>query len=253
MSRKKRNSSYSQVGVGMTPKQMKRRKPLNMDLLKVIDPLTKNQEKLYDFFEEDSNIIAAGVAGTGKTFVVLYNALCDVFDDRTPYEKIYLVRSLVPSRAIGFTPGTHEDKAALYEIPYKNMVKEMFEVDDEASEEMLYANLKAQGTISFWSTSFIRGTTFNNSIIVVDEFENLSGHEIDSIITRVGKNCKIVFCGDFNQTDLTNQYEKKGSKDIMKVLYAMPSMKIVEFGLDDIVRSGLVREYLTTKISMSVD
>ena len=175
------------IGVGLTAKQMKRRKPINTELMRDIDPLTDNQEKLFDSYNDDKNLVAYGAAGTGKTFITLYNALRDVLDERSPYEKIYIVRSLVATREIGFLPGDHEDKSDIYQIPYKNMVKYMFEMPDDNSFEMLYANLKAQGTISFWSTSFIRGTTFDNAILIIDEFQNLNFHELDSIITNQKK------------------------------------------------------------------
>ena len=195
----------------------------------------------------DRNLVAYGAAGTGKTFITLYNALEDVLDPRTPYEKIYIVRSLVATREIGFLPGDHEDKSLLYQIPYKNMVKYMFEMSTDADFEMLYGNLKTQGTISFWSTSFIRGTTFDNAIIIVDEFQNLNYHELDSIITRVGENTKIMFCGDASQSDLAKTNERNGIHDFIKVLRVMPSFDMIEFGLQDIVRSGLCKEYLLAK------
>ena len=172
----------------------------------------------------------------------------DVLDPKTPYEKIYIVRSLVSTREIGFLPGDHEDKSSYYQIPYKHMVKYMFQMQDDAAFEMLYSNLKAQGTIDFWSTSFIRGTTFDNSILIVDEFQNLNFHELDSIITRVGENSKIMFCGDASQTDLTKTNERNGIVDFMKVIRAMPSFEMIEFGIDDIVRSGLVKEYIIAKL-----
>ena len=240
------------IGVGLTAKQMKRKKPINMDLMRDIEPLTENQKILYKAYEANKNIVAYGAAGTGKTFITLYNALQDVLDERTPYEKIYIVRSLVATREIGFLPGDHEDKSSLYQIPYKNMVKYMFQMPDEASFEMLYGNLKLQGTISFWSTSFIRGTTLDNAIIIVDEFQNLNFHELDSIITRVGENSKIMFCGDATQSDLIKTNEKNGIIDFMKVLRIMPSFDIIEFGVDDIVRSGLVKEYILAKMEVGV-
>ena len=226
---------------------MKRKKPLNLDLMRTIEPLTDNQEELFRCYKNDQNIVACGAAGTGKTFITLYNALRNVLDTRTPYEKIYLVRSLVATREIGFLPGDHEDKSSLYQIPYKNMVKHMFDLPTESDFEMLYGNLKAQGTISFWSTSFIRGTTLDKSIIIVDEFQNLNYHELDSIITRIGEDSKIMFCGDASQTDLTKQNERNGIADFMKVLRIMPSMDIIEFDIEDIVRSGLCKEYLLAK------
>ena len=231
---------------------MKRKKPINSDLMRKIEPLTQNQEELFRCYKNDQNLVAYGAAGTGKTFITLYNALKDVLDEKTPYEKIYLVRSLVATREIGFLPGDHEDKSSLYQIPYKNMVKYMFEMPTDSDFEMLYANLKNQGTISFWSTSFIRGTTLDNAIIIVDEFQNLNFHELDSIITRVGEDTKIMFCGDATQTDLYKQNEKNGIIDFMRILRMMPSMELIEFGVDDIVRSGLCKEYLLAKLELNL-
>ena len=240
------------IGVGLTTKQMKRKKPINADMLRAIEPLTETQQLLFNTYETGKNLVAYGAAGTGKTFITLYNALCDVLDPSTPYEKIYIVRSLVATREIGFLPGDHEDKSLLYQIPYKNMVKYMFQLPTEADFEMLYGNLKTQGTIGFWSTSFIRGTTFDKSIIIVDEFQNLNFHELDSIITRVGENTKIMFCGDATQTDLIKQNERSGISDFMKILRVMPSVDLIEFGVDDIVRSGLCKEYLLSKLELGL-
>ena len=212
---KKRNGDQP-IGVGMTAKQMKRKKPINSEYLVDINPITDNQKKLFDSYGEGKNIVAYGAAGTGKTFITLYNAIKDVLDEKTPYEKIYMVRSLVSTREIGFLPGDHEDKSSLYQIPYKHMVKYMFQMPSEVEFEMLYGNLKAQDTIKFWSTSFIRGTTFDNAIIIVDE------------------------------------YERNGIVDFMKILRAMPSFDIIEFGINDIVRSGLVKEYLIAKLELSM-
>ena len=251
MPRRKRAGDQP-IGVGLTAKQMKRRKPINVDLMRDIDPLTENQKLLYDAYADDKNIVAYGCAGTGKTFITLYNALQDVLDETTPYEKIYIVRSLVATREIGFLPGDHEDKSALFQIPYKNMVKFMFVLPTDTDFEMLYGNLKTQGTISFWSTSFIRGTTLDNAIVIVDEFQNLNFHELDSIITRVGENSKIMFCGDATQSDLLKDRERNGIADFMKVLRMMPSMNIVEFGVEDIVRSGLVKEYILAKMELNL-
>jgi len=221
--------------------------------MKPIEPLTENQQELFRCYKNDQNIVAYGAAGTGKTFITLYNALRDVLDTKTPYEKIYIVRSLVATREIGFLPGDHEDKSSLYQIPYKNMVKYMFEMPSDNDFEMLYGNLKAQETISFWSTSFIRGTTLDNCIVLVDEMQNLNFHELDSIITRVGDNCKILFCGDSTQTDLTKSNEKNGILDFKRIIEIMEEdFGVVEFGLDDIVRSGLVRNYLVTKLALSL-
>ena len=240
------------IGVGMTAKQMKRKKPINTDMLRDIEPLTNNQKLLFNAYAENKNIVAYGCAGTGKTFITLYNAIKDVLSPTTPYEKIYIVRSLVATREIGFLPGDHEDKSTLYQIPYKHMVKYMFEMSSDADFEMLYGNLKTQGTIDFWSTSFIRGTTFDNAIIIVDEYQNLNFHELDSIMTRVGQDSKIMFCGDATQSDLTKTNERNGIMDFMRVLRLMPSLDIIEFGVEDIVRSGLVKEYILAKMELNL-
>ena len=236
----------------LTAKQMRRKKPINLEHLKEINPLTDNQETIFNSYAEGKNLVLHGAAGTGKTFISLYLALREVLDPETPYEKVYMVRSLVPTREIGFLPGDHEDKSNLYQIPYKNMVKYMFELPTEADFEMLYGNLKTQGTISFWSTSFIRGTTLDNAIVIVDEFQNLNYHELDSIITRVGENTKIMFCGDATQSDLLKQNERNGIVDFMRILRLMPSVDMVEFGVEDIVRSGLCKEYLIAKLELGL-
>ena len=250
MPRKKKTDQP--IGVGMTAKQMKRKKPINTDMMRDIEPLTENQQLLYNSYAQDKNLVAYGAAGTGKTFITLYNALRDVLDQDTPYEKIYIVRSLVATREIGFLPGDHEDKSTLYQIPYKAMVKYMFEMPTEADFEMLYGNLKAQVTIDFWSTSFIRGTTFDKSIIIVDEYQNLNFHELDSIMTRVGESSKIMFCGDATQSDLTKTNERNGIMDFMRILRIMPSVDVIEFGVEDIVRSGLVKEYILSKMELNL-
>ena len=248
MARKRRSNDNQSIGIDNAMKQVKRIKPIGTDLLLSIEQLTENQKRLFTSYAEGKHLVAYGTAGTGKTFCVLYNALKDVLSEVTPYEKIYLVRSLVPTREIGFLPGSHDDKASLYQIPYKNMVKYMFQMPSDTDFEMLYGNLKSQETISFWSTSFIRGTTLDNCIIIVDEFSNLSFHEMDSIITRVGENTKIMFCGDATQSDLLKANERNGIVDFMNILKKMPSFDIVEFGVNDIVRSGMVKEYILAKM-----
>ena len=240
------------IGVGLTTKQMKRKRPLGSEYLVNIEPISENQRRLFNSYKEGKHLVAYGCAGTGKTFITLYNALKDVLDENTPYEKIYIVRSLVATREIGFLPGDHEDKSDIYQVPYKHMVKYMFQMSSDADFEMLYGNLKAQDTIKFWSTSFLRGTTLDRSIIIVDEFQNLNFHELDSIMTRVGEDSKIFFCGDASQTDLQKTNEKNGIVDFMKIIRSMPSFDVIEFGIDDIVRSGLVKEYLIAKLEMGM-
>ena len=237
--------------VGLTKRQMKR-KPINSGYLTQIKPLTQSQEKVFDAFNKQKNLFMYGAAGTGKTFIGMYLALQQILDERSAYDKLYIVRSLVPTREIGFLPGDHDDKAELYQIPYQNMVRYMFKMPDDASFSMLYANLKAQETISFWSTSFLRGTTLDNAIVLVDEMQNLNFHELDSIITRLGVNTKIIFAGDAAQTDLLKTNERNGIIDFMKIIQGMDEFEMVEFGIKDIVRSGLVKSYLINKLNLGL-
>ena len=250
MPRKKKMSVS--VGAGMTAKQLRRKKPYNSDMMVPIEPITPNQRTAFAHYNEGKNLFLYGAAGTGKTFITLYMALKQVLDPLTPYNKVVLVRSLVSTREIGFLPGDHEDKSALYQIPYKNMVKYMFELATDNDFEMLWGNLKAQESVTFWSTSFIRGTTLDASIVIVDESQNLNFHELDSIITRVGEDTKIMFCGDVAQTDLIKTNEKNGILDFQKIITRMPEFEQVEFGVDDIVRSGLVKSYITSKIELGM-
>ena len=237
--------------VGLTRRQMKR-KPINSGYLTQIKPLTPSQEKVFDAFSKQKNLYLYGAAGTGKTFIAMYLALQEILNEQSSYDKLYIVRSLVPTREIGFLPGDHDDKAELYQIPYQNMVRYMFKMPDDASFDMLYANLKAQETISFWSTSFLRGTTLDNSIVLVDESQNLNFHELDSIITRLGVNTKIIFAGDAAQTDLVKTNERNGILDFMKIIQGMDEFEMVEFGIQDIIRSGLVKSYLINKLNLGL-
>ena len=248
MPRKRKDAQFDFVN--STPKQMRRKKPINFDHLKEIKSLTENQKVAFDAYEKGQNLFLYGCAGTGKTFIAMYLALKEILSGATSYDKLYMVRSLVPTREIGFLPGDHDDKSNLYQIPYKNMVEHMFKMPDDPAYNMLYDNLKAQETISFWSTSFLRGTTLNNAIIIVDECQNLNFHELDSIITRVGTDCKIIFAGDVMQTDLVKTNERNGILDFMKILEVMEEFTSIEFGIEDIVRSGLIRSYVLSKMHM---
>ena len=248
MPRRRKDTQFDFVN--STPKQMRRKKPINVDHLKEITPLTENQTLAFDAYDNGKNLFLYGCAGTGKTFIAMYLALKEILSGTSSYEKLYMVRSLVPTREIGFLPGDHEDKSNLYQIPYKNMVEHMFKMPDDPAYNMLYDNLKAQETVSFWSTSFLRGTTLNNAIIIVDECQNLNFHELDSIITRVGTDCKIIFAGDVMQTDLVKTNERNGILDFMKILEVMEEFTSVEFGVEDIVRSGLIRSYILSKMHL---
>ena len=230
----------------------KKNKEINHNNLTTVKPIGDNQKEVFSTWKKGKNQFLFGAAGTGKTFISLYLALNDVFDLKKPYDKVVLVRSLMPTREIGFLPGDEEDKAALYQVPYQNMVQFMFELPNEQQFNTLYDKLKGQGSLFFLSTSFLRGLTFDNSIIIVDECQNLNFHELDTIITRVGQDSKIVFCGDFDQSDLIRQNERNGLHNFLRILNEMEEFNCVEFTLGDIVRSGFVRSYLINKIKLGI-
>lgn len=212
-----------------------------------INPITETQKKFYDAYDNNKHIVAHGVPGSGKTFSSIYKALQEVFDETSEKECVYIVRSLVQTRSIGFMPGSENEKQGYFETPYRSMVKHMFQLPSEADFDMLYDTLKSQKTIKFYNTSFLRGLTFDDCVLVVDEFSNMNFHELSSIITRVGQNCRIIFSGDAEQSDLISTNEKNGIHDFMRILQIMPSFEILEFGIDDICRSGLVKEFILAK------
>ena len=227
-------------------------KEINLNNLVVIKPLTDNQKVVFNTWKKDKNQFLFGAAGTGKTFISLYLAIQAVLDLKTSYDKVVIVRSLIPTREIGFLPGDEEDKAALYQVPYRNMVQFIFEQPNEQSFNNLYDRLKGQGTLYFLSTSFLRGLTFDNAIIIVDECQNMNFHELDTITTRVGQDSRIIFCGDFDQSDLIKQNEKNGLHDFLRILEEMEEFSCTEFTIGDIVRSGFVRNYLINKIKLGI-
>ena len=232
---------------------MAKAKDIRIDQMVNIKPLTENQKKAFASYKNGKNLFLYGAAGTGKTFVALFNGLQDVLKNETPYDTVYMVRSAVPTREIGFLPGDEEDKTALFQVPYQNMVKFMFEMPGEREFSSLYERLKNQGSLMFLTTSFLRGITLDNAVIIVDECQNLTFHELDTIITRVGQDSKIIFCGDFFQTDLMKSSDKQGMVNFMKILDAMEQFDNIEFTIGDIVRSGFVKEYLINKIRLGVE
>ena len=212
----------------------KRSKTLNGSGLELaeIEPLTRNQLRA---FESDKNLVLHGCAGTGKTFISCYLA----FDDMTKnqYEKLVIIRSAVTTRDIGFLPGTEKEKSSVYEEPYYDISIDLFERGDA------YQILKTKRLVHFMTTSYIRGITLRDAVILIDECQNMTFHELDSIITRVGENCRVIFCGDFSQSDL----KQNGMKEFFEILASMNRFDFIEFGVEDIVRSGFVKEYIIAK------
>ena len=217
-----------------------------------VKPVTDNQKVVFESWKTGQSQFLYGAAGTGKTFVSLYLALQEVLDTTTKWDKVIIVRSLIPTREIGFLPGDENDKSALYQVPYSNMVQFMFEQPNEQAFQMLYDKLVNQGTLYFLSTSFLRGLTFDNAIIIVDECQNLNFHELDTITTRLGQDSKISFCGDFSQSDLLKTHERNGLWDFLRIAEEMKEFNCTEFTIGDIVRSGFVRNYLIQKTKLGI-
>ena len=215
---------------------------LRLDDMKTIQPLTENQKGFFDAYDESQIMLLHGIAGTGKTYIALYHALEEVLEKSSNFNKVVIVRSAVPSRDIGHLPGDEKEKTEVYTEPYIEICADLFERPDA------YQRLSEQKAVQFLITSFVRGITLSNSIIIVDECQNMTDMELNSIMTRVGDRSKIIFCGDFRQTDLYKKHDMSGLKKFMVIADMMPNFKTFEFGVDDIVRSAIVKEYILARL-----
>lgn len=222
----------------MTKKERRRlaKKPTPNTSLKLnsIKPLTKNQQIVFDEYYHDQNLFLHGVAGSGKTYLALFLALQTVLGGLANQNKVIIVRSAVPSRDIGFLPGSLKEKEKVYEAPYADITSDLFSRGDA------YSVLKGSALVEFMSTSFIRGITLRDSIVILDEIQNYDFPEAYSVLTRIGRGCRVIICGDFRQSDL----DRSGIRKLMSVIRHMSSFSMVEFGVNDIVRSGFVKEFL---------
>jgi len=219
---------------------------VSFDELEKIEPITDNQKKAFDSWDKGYNLILTGSAGTGKTFIALYNAFKEMLDKPELYRRIMIMRSMVPTRDAGHLPGTKEEKEDPYKVPYKSICDEIF------GYKGAYGKLTTANRLTFETTSYIRGATFDQTIIVVDEMQNLNFHELDSVITRVGNDCKIIFCGDYLQSDFKYNDDKDGIIKFISIVEQMRFFRVVNFGWEDIVRSDLVRDYIMTKEMMNI-
>lgn len=217
---------------------------IRLDHMKTFDPLTSNQKKFFDAYKQGDYFIALhGVAGTGKTFIAMYRALEEVLDKANPFNRIIIVRSAVPSREVGHLPGDINEKTEIYRQPYQQICQTLFGRPDA------YQRLEEQGHIEFISTSFIRGMSFDDAIILVDEMQNMTFEEIDTVMTRVGYRSKIIWCGDYRQTDLNKKKnDVTGILKFFDIAMHMSAFTKIEFTADDIVRSSLVKEYILAKL-----
>ena len=212
-----------------------------------IQPLTDAQRTFCTAFDAGVPcIMLHGVAGTGKTFIAMFKALQEAL--MVPKRRVVLMRSAVPTRDIGFLPGAEAEKMAAYQLPYGDMCARLVQHPDG------FTKLLAQNTVEFWSTSFIRGVTLDNAVVVVDECQNMTDMELHSIMTRFGAKSRVIWCGDFRQTDVMKAAGAKsgsGLRPFMDTLNRMPKKFVtqIEFGIDDIVRSPLVKEYLIARLA----
>ena len=220
---------------------MSKQHSIKIDELYTYEPLTENQKKAYNSWDDGDHLCLTGTAGTGKTFVALYLALESILEKQGPHHKITVIRSVVPTRDMGYLPGTKEEKQEVFETPYKNIMVELL------GDDSPYRRLVHNHQLQFITTSYIRGMTIDNSIIIVDEMQNLNFHELDSVITRVGHNCRLIFCGDYHQSDFKEGGEREGIMKFMRIIESMKDFTIVNFGWEDIVRSDFVRDYIMAK------
>lgn len=214
-----------------------------------VAPLTDNQESAFHANGSLKHLLLYGVAGTGKTFLASYFAISDLLVGTA--KRIIIVRSAVTTRDQGFLPGTLQEKMALYEAPYREIFAELC-----GGRRDVYDLLKKREYLEFMSTSFIRGVTFDDAIIIVDEVQNCTDHEINSILTRVGKNTRVILCGDHRQDDLKmtgKKHQVSGIENLIRVARSMNKFELIEFGVNDIVRSGFVKEYIITRINLGID
>lgn len=225
---------------------MSKQHAIKIDELYQYEPLTENQKKAYNSWDDGDHLCLTGTAGTGKTFIALYLALESVLEKQAPYHKITVVRSVVPTRDMGYLPGTKEEKQEVFETPYKNIMVELL------GDDTPYRRLVHNHQLEFITTSYIRGMTIDNSIIIVDEMQNLNFHELDSVITRVGQNCRLIFCGDYHQSDFKEGGEREGVMKFMRIIESMKDFTIVNFGWEDIVRSDFVRDYIMAKEMLGI-
>ena len=222
------------------------RSTVKIDDLETYDPITANQKIAYEAWDDGDNLALVGSAGTGKTFIAMYLGLEAVLEKQSPYDSITIFRSVVPTRDMGYLPGSLEEKQEVFETPYKNIAMELIGGDQP------YKRLVQNHMVKFLTTSYIRGMTIDNSIVIVDECQNLSFHELDSVITRIGNNCRIIFCGDYHQSDFTSESEKDGVIKFMRVVEHLKNFSVITFNWDDIVRSDFVRDYIMAKEMLGI-
>lgn len=239
----KRRQLKRQKKIEKRAKKVESQYTRDRSLLKTIEPLTDSQRKVFESFDNGKHLFLHGYAGTGKTFVSIYLALRNILfpTSQEGYEKIIIIRSVVPTRDIGYLPGSISEKTQAYEEPYQEICSDLFAEHEKTDG---YKQLKDRNLVEFTTTSFLRGLTFKNAIIIVDEVQNMSFSEMSTIMTRLGENCRIIFCGDFRQSDLKNSIERRGLHHFINIVQKIDSIEHIEFTESDIVRSAFVKKFI---------
>jgi phosphate starvation-inducible protein PhoH len=212
-----------------------------------IKPKTENQRAAFRDYEAGDTLFLHGLPGTGKTFVALYLALKSVINEKT-HRRVVIVRSAVPTRDIGFLPGSAAEKMRAYEAPYAAICAELFGRGDA------YEVLKQKKLVEFIPTSFIRGVTIDDAVVIIEEGQNMSRQEIRSVVTRVGENSRVIVAADASQDDLTSKRysEESGIDWFIKVMKRMPCVSFIDFVVEDIVRSGFVKSFILAEYDIII-
>jgi len=235
----RRSKSVIEIADKAAREQGPDKKTWSLHDLRRVFPITESQKELYTSYINGYNVCAAGSAGTGKSYLALYLAFDDILNADTQCDHVIIVRSAVPTRNIGFKPGTTEEKLAEYETPYIDICTDLFR------RKSTYGDMKKANLLTFVDTSCIRGQTWNDAVVIIEEVENMNFHEINSVMTRIGKNSKVIITGDIKQTDLlSSNKDTSGMVEALRVLERIPSFKTVQFTRNDIVRSGFVRDWI---------
>lgn len=244
---KRQKEITKQINEQQAPDAVVKKLPrLKVEHLQRVDPMSDNQSKAFHGYHKDKNLILSGSAGTGKTFIAMYLALREMLEGKGPYKKVVIVRSIVPTRDIGFLPGDEAEKKEAYMLPYIEICNELFK------DKQAFQRLQDHGMIEFLTTSFIRGTTLNECIIILDEMQNCVFRELDTVITRVGSRARFIMCGDYYQSDFDKKADKDGILNFLKIVDSMNSFQHVEFTWADIVRSDFVRDYIVSKETLKI-
>jgi phosphate starvation-inducible PhoH-like protein len=199
---------------------------------KDVKPLNYIQEQYLDAIKQNDVVFGVGSAGTGKTYIAASYAAGELFHRRV--NKIILTRpNIETGRGLGFLPGELDEKYAPYLEPFDNVFQ-------RSLGKGFYEYALKNKDIEPRPIGFMRGATFDNAIVLVDEAQNLTKTELKMLLSRVGKNCKVILSGDPDQRDISNS----GLEDAIKRLEQIEGVEVVRFLEQDIVRSRMCKQII---------